>query len=250
MIDLEKIKLKNENEKIIKKIATFNMLVNHLQVSIDDVLNRYNHLTFRDTKISKKELFHQIINNKLTKENIDFLNKSGNVTAHQNDKRTYKEYATELVLSWLIEDTVVMKLINKGVPAELQGADSEREFLTQNEIDTTPDIRIGIGNEYRLVEVFIDWTGYWSRKGSADLRGNKFLRLVNERALLLGLSPMDGMGFLIDVAEMSHGFVPSTIYNYGGKSGYTTKEISKYLKLIDILLVDLCDIVKEKQNAE
>lgn len=259
MCDLEKIravnaeKLKQINkkesdkkEKLVKKFEAFNSLLISLNVTIDDVLNSYNNSCFRDTSISKKDVFYQILTHTLTEENKNFLIESGlKVSSHQKDKRTPDAYAIDLVLGWLIEDAILVYMILKEIPAKLQGADYKREFLEQNELDTTPDIIIGD----RQLEIVCDWGDYWMENGKADLRDNKFHRLVKENAYLFGLSPKSGMGFLIDISDKSHGFeYNKAIYGYGFKPGFTSTRIKDYMKPINEIFDELYKIFKEKES--
>jgi hypothetical protein len=235
-----------EEDKICRKIIALNLLLSQLDITLDNVLNMYDGLYFRNTTISKKELFYQVINGTLTEENKKFLTAEGSkVNPHQNDKRTPGVYCMDLILGWLIEDAILSYIILKGIPGKLQGADCKRDFLKQNELDTTPDIIIDDDKNSKQLEVVCDWTDYWKRTGKADLRDNKFKRLVKEKSLLLGLSPISGTGFLINVADELHGFnYIQNISGYGNKSGYSTNEIQKYMKPIDEIFSELSNIFK------
>jgi hypothetical protein len=247
MSNIEKIKEnleKEENLKIAKKISSFDILLTQLNITRDDVLNLYNNSYFRDTTLSKKDVFHRVLTGTLTKEDKEFLTECGNkVNDRQKDKRTASGYAIDLIIGWLIEDAILAFILLKGIPAKLQGADNKREFLNQSELDTMPDIIISD----KQIEVVCDWTDYWMRTGKGDLRDNKFNRLVKEDAFLLGLSPISGMGFLINVSEQIHGFeYISSIYGYGGKPGYTTNKMAEFMKPTINVLENLCKIFEEK----
>lgn len=251
MTNIERIKQKNqleiekeENEKIARKIDSFNIHLGQLHITQNDVLNLYEGMYFRDTTIPKKEVFYQVLTNTLTKDNKDFLTICGDkVNSHQKDKRTASGYAIDLIIGWLIEDAILASLLLRGIPVKLQGSDNQRDFLNQNELETTPDLLI----ENTQIEIVSDWTDYWMRTGNADLRDNKFKKLVQEEAYLFGMSPISGMGFLIKVSDNTHGFEYNPrIYGFGGKPGYTTSKIKDHMKPINDVINDLCEIFSRK----
>jgi len=179
--------------------------------------------------------------------NAAFLNFAGNkVSSHQNDSRDHVSYCVDLILGWLAEDIILTVILLEGIPARLQGSDSEREFLSQNELDTAPDIIIGKEGEERLLEIICDWTNHWEEQHKADLRDNKFVRLVKDNSLLLGVSPISGTGFLMNVSDNHHEFEYNQYIGAYNKSGYTTKEINNHLKSINEVLSDLYNIFNEK----
>jgi len=236
-MNLEKIRKKNN---VVLKVDAVKLLIESFNITIEDVLKNYEGENFRDTEISKKEVFHQVLSDTLSETNRDYLKIMGNLS-HHRDGRTPVEYCKNLIYGWLSEDVVLTTVQLKSIPVKLYGTDNVREFLLASEITTEPDLEIGTGENTRLVEVFCDWKGSWEKYSHADLRDNKYKRLVNENSLLLGLSPVSGKGFLLNMSDETHGFYSNKVYGYHGKKGYTCDRISEFIKPMDEVLKDLYD---------
>ncbi len=223
--------------KTIYQIKTQSCLKALHQIGFDlqSIKAKYALKKFADSDISKADLFTSVLANQLQPAHVDYLNQKCALT-YFKDKRTPVEYGIDLVLGWLIEDAVLQTLNKAGFKSTLDGNDRLRDFLSANSISAQPDIRIQTRSAKSL-EVFADWRGTWRRYGHADLRDNKFLSLKNKRAYLLGISPIDSQGFLIDFSSESNLFtyVPS-IKGYGGKSGYSCDSIqTKLMPLGDVI---------------
>lgn len=246
-INIDPSKKSKREETINRKIKSLNLLFEDLNVKLDDILSKYNGMYFRNTTILKRDVFQQVMSNSLTESTVNFMIMvEKTVSSHQKDKRDPIDYCSDLIFGWLAEDAIVMNILNNGIPARLNGSDRNREFLKQSELDTAPDIEIGYSGNTRLLEVFSDWTGYWDQHGKADLRDNKYNRLVKDKALLLGTAPLSKTGFLIDVAEQSHGFIYNQVqYGYGNKTGYTSKEIKNYIKPYRVIMKELFNYFKK-----
>ena len=242
-MNLDIIRKKNPEitrPKYLKKVDGLIALLGSLEQSTDDLLSKYDNIFFINTTISKRQVFEQVIKGTLTDDSKTFLNDIGNVDAHQNDNRNYVEYCIDLILGWLNEDAILNSILKQNIPASLFGVDANREFLKLKEIDGSPDIKIGYDDNFRLMDVFADWSNYWTKNGKADLRDNKYKRLEQDKSLLLGLSPLSQTAFLIDVSSESYGFEHNpNIWAYGGKPGYTTSEIIKHMNPLQDVLKNL-----------
>ena len=65
-----------------------------------------------------------------------------------------------------------------------------------------------------------DYTGYWARTGSLDLRDSKYQSLTTEQSLFLAVSITTKEFALYDFSEeIPARFIPSH-YPYGGKPAY------------------------------
>jgi len=243
-MDLTKIRKQNvdkRRQKYLNKVNGVKKIFEITELSIEDLFSKYDNTYFANSNISKRDVFEQTMSGTLTDEHIDFLTTMGNVNPHQNDNRQYYEYCIDLILGWIIEDVILDMILKQGIPATLYGVDAGREFLKMEDIDSSPDIKIGTEDNFRLLDVFADWTDFWNKSGGqADLRDFKYKKLESEKALLLGLSPVSQTGFLIDVSTQSYGFTYNpSIWAYGGKSGYTTREINKHMHPIQDVLKNL-----------
>jgi hypothetical protein len=247
------IKLRNDNQQEKeqndefnnkRKIESLNLLFDYCNVTLDDVLKIYENAYFRNSEISKYDVFKQVMTNTLTKENKDYLFMIGNISNHQYDKRTPFGYCCDLIFGWLAEDTIRTVISSKNIKIVLNGSDNERDFLTFKELTTDPDMVIGEGENKRLLEIYCDWKDFWNENNKADLRDNKYVRLVKENALLFGVSPISKLGFLLDMSTESHGFAPSTIYTWNRKKGYTSRDIKKHMRPLDELFTELYEKFK------
>jgi len=142
------------------------------------------------------------------------------------------------MLGWLIEDAVILLMKEKGKKAILSGEDRFREFLAPRKISTQPDIKFMSKSGERMLEIFSDWKGTWRDKNHADLRDNKYAKLNQHKALMIGIAPISLEGFLVDFGKGSHGFVESFIPAYR-KQGYTCKGIRSFLQPLASVIKEL-----------
>jgi hypothetical protein len=201
--------------------------VSSLGSSVNDVCASYGGTRFPESTVEKKEAFEQVIAKELSPPVHEYFTTKCSLTYHR-DRRQPHEYAVDLVLGWIVEDAVVKAIERAGTLVVLNGHDRYREFLSPRKISTQPDMIIQGKKSNRLLEIFSDWKDTWKKKGHADLRDNKFERLVAEKALLLGIAPISQQGFLIDMAIDDGGFQSAFIPAYQ-KMGYTTTEIRERL---------------------
>jgi hypothetical protein len=203
-----------------------------LRVKVKDILSKYRHETMPDSNISREDLFLRIMNKASNEGDYDYITNKCNLVHHM-DSRTPFEYGVDLVLGWVIEDAAIFALSQKGQVAVLSGEDRYREFLNPRKISTQPDIRLSIKGRDRYIEIFADWKGTWGKQNHADLRDNKYNKLLQENAILFGISPIDQTGFVIDMEVERDLFVEGFIPAYR-KQGYIFKGIRSRLEPLNV----------------
>ena len=229
---INKIVYKNKVESLKKSFRI-------LDVNANQVLDRYQQECFANTSISKKEAFISLMKLNPSIELIGYLKTKTNLS-HFKDKRTNIEYAIDLVLGWLSEDSIIYHLKKRGIKCNLDGRDKYREFLSAREISTQPDITIEANKEIIPLEIMNDWNDYWIKRNMIDLRDNKYHKLKQEKALFLGVAPNSAKGIFLD---FSHNLSFEERYNPAyGKKSYTLKNIKNKLKDINICLADIAGL--------
>ena len=160
---------------------------------------------------------------------------------HNKDKRTALEYAQDLVASWIFEDNLIFDLRYSGLNIKKAGADKHRIILPNSKVSAGSDTKILVNNKEFHLEIMCDYTGFWTREEHADLRDDKFKRLLREKALFLGFDLSNQKYLLIDFTQpVEARYIPSH-RPYGGKPAY-----SVILKNMHSLLpIDLDKIVSE-----
>lgn len=209
-----------------------------LGYDISDIIKKYEGQYFPNGP-EKSACFSQVVSEELSKETYDYLQKMCNLT-HYRDSRTPQEYGIDLILGWLIEDTILSLLKEKGKKAILSGYDRFREFLPARKISTQPDIRVQFNCGERFLEVFSDLKGTWRNKNHADLRDNKYNKLKEEEAVMIGIASTTSEGFLIDFAK-DEGFEESFIPAYH-KTGYTYFGVRSILRPLNEVAEDLLSL--------
>jgi hypothetical protein len=217
------------SEVYIEKTKSCQLAIEQMGVETVALVAKYEGMVFPGTQIDKANAFAEVIAGTLTNESFEYMTGACSLT-YLRDNRLPHEYAVDLVLGWLMEDAVLERIQIHQPGAVLAGHDRFREFLSPQKISTQPDIRIG-GEPGRLLEIFADWKGTWRRRNHADLRDRKYLRMVQEEALLLGLAPLTAEGFLMSFPTESGVFVENYIPGYR-KMGYTTRRVREQLRPI------------------
>ena len=223
----------NKIDSCIKSLKEF-------EISKEDLAKKYQKVFFRGSEIEKLETFLNLLNfKKIDTKTVTYLNSKCDNLKHFKDRRQGFEYAVALMLGWLIEDGIALFLNKNKVKTSLDGSDSNREFLPFAQISATPDLIIE-KDIAQAIEVFCDWSNTWASYDHADFRDQKFHKLKQKNSLVLGISPKNSLGFLIDVVSQSHLFKHTkNIRGYGGKPGYTIQGIRAYLLPISRIKSDL-----------
>jgi len=140
---------------------------------------------------------------------------------HNRDSRSPIEYARDLVASWIFEDTIVQKLNEAGLTTTLTGTDCNREILTTTKVSASSDCQISANGKSRCLEIMSDYTGWWERTGHIDLRDSKYLKLVREKSLFLGVCTTSSKYILLDFAKDISANYIAKHKPYGDKPAYS-----------------------------
>jgi len=211
-----------------QKIDSCLSSINLLESDIDQIIDKYKDTFFSESEKSKFEIFKQVTTKNLSIENVEFLNKKGGKLTHHKDSREGYEYLTDLMLGWFIEDAIISKLNTLQIKSELSGNDRFRDFLSPRKISTQPDIQIGRINK-RTLEITSDWKNTWNKYNHADFRDSKFDALIKKKSIIFGISPIEKLGFVIDLPKDKKIFGEKQYIFAYKKFGYTIKNIKDYL---------------------
>jgi len=233
------------SETYLGKIASCNRALNLVGVTRQSLLQKYDGVRFRDSSLSKRAVFECLLEGNLEAATLDYFTAKCAPLIHFRDSRKPHEYAVDLVLGWLIEDGLLAVLKARGLRVKLDGRDRHREILGEFQISAQPDLRVETATGSRVVEIFADWKGTWRRKNHADLRDKKFGKLVSERAVMLGVSPITAEGFVIDFGRSNHGFRENFIAAYD-KRGYTKTGVCEDLVPLDRAVSNLVALLGEQ----
>lgn len=225
------------------KIESCKQSIKLMGVEISDILSNYDGEVFPDSQIDKRKLISNVLNLSIDAEDEAYLTDKCGMSRFR-DVRTPAEYGIDLILGWLFEDSVLHFLKANDKVAILSGNDRYREFLTARQISTQPDIILSIegSDEKRNLEIMCDWKDTWKKKGHCDLRDSKFIKLVNEKALMFGFAPNSQSGFLMDFTKSNYEFEESIIPAFM-KKGYTTNTVRNYIKPLNDIKEDLFKIL-------
>lgn len=168
---------------------------------------------------------------------------------HNRDGRSPMEYARDLVSSWIFEDYMVQKFHSLGYNLYLSGKDKERVILPHSKVGSDSDVIFEYDNHKLNIEIMNDYSNYWERYNTLDLRDNKFDKLLQTNSVLLAVSLINRTYSLIPInEELEYRYIP---YHrpYGGKPAYqiSLKDIKFYNFKIDDIIENLKDIIKRKK---
>jgi len=210
-------------------------LCSQLEISLEVLLDKYTGKRFSNTLLMKKDFFTDIVNHKLTKENIDFLEQHCSYSFHK-DSRASVDYGIDLAIGWLAEDAVLQKLSELSFFVDSSGNDANREYLTQDQIGTQADFILKLDGKDLEVELVISWNNYWQKSNRLDLRDSKFKRLSNGKinSILIGFEPMTSNFFISSVEVMKKHFYWRENPAWGNKGVYTLDAIHKFMKPISM----------------
>ena len=193
---LSKDMLDNSDQNVVigpksrERIVSALLICAQLNVAPSEICAKYEATNFANSSISKLDTFLQILKDKsISREFSEYANlRLGNSDlATHRDVRSSVEYATELITGWIVEDAFVKWLGGLGLECELKGNDSSRELLTSaSMISTKPDIHLTRSN--RFIELIADYHDYWHKNRRCHLRNDKYRNLVEEQAVLIGIS--------------------------------------------------------------
>ena len=171
----------------------------------------------------------------------------GNLTRFR-DRRTGVEYAIDLIIGWISEDGLLKYFINLNQEAVLSGNDRYREFLNPRQISAQSDIILsGKSNNFKL-EYMNDWTNTWKNRNHLDLRENKYLKLLDEKAIFLGISPLSQEALVVNFGNIKNNISWKRIaahFPYGGKPAWQLENPKNLMLSLDKSLEIIFNIINE-----
>lgn len=188
--------MKFQTDKYKKKIEILKaFLDSNFQTNVDDfVMDLYG-------STDKGEFFVRMLSDKITQKDYDFLQEKLGALSHLRDSRTSAEYATDLIMGWVIEDAILKLFEQFGYEIVLSSADKNREFLKRPKATADYAIKDKETGKQFAVELAKDYTGYWKKTGKIQLRDKKYENLAKENGLLLGLDFMRESFFILDSSK-------------------------------------------------
>lgn len=186
---------------LVDKIHKFNKFCNLIGYDLNQFLKLYEGQIMPETDLEKSSLFKNLIDSNLNSAQYSYVNKVCNL--RNKDSRSSEEYARDLVISWLVED-----MVKDYLQLQSNGADQERVFLTRHKIKYDSDFKAG----NRLLELYVNFTNYWTKTKKIDLRMDKYLHLVEKKSLMLGIAFEDLKFYIIDFGKNEIPFYEN--YNY------------------------------------
>ena len=195
---------------------------------MSNIYNSLSHLYNRPLSEMAKELGYSesniyILQNNFVKLQKEYANvwKALISCKHNKDKRTYEEYAQDLVSSWLYEDTLLYYLKKFNFNIRLNGSDKNREILNNSKVLTDTDYIISKNNIERNIELINSYTPYWGNTKKIDLRDNKFKKMENNNVILLCIDIYNKIFYILDFKFET---INATYINqhrpYGNKPAY------------------------------
>lgn len=188
-------------QKWQKKAADVSEFLADIGKPVDSLISKYQGTRFVDGA-DRALVFAEVLSSNPSDDVINYLdNRCTEGLGHFRDSRSGAEYAADLIISWIQEDALLRLLNDAGVVVELDGTDRDREFLSGVQVTTTSDFVVVGTREKRKLEVAYDSTGHWRKSRKFDLRDAKFVRLVSESAIVLGVAVPSREGFVLDLSK-------------------------------------------------
>jgi hypothetical protein len=175
-------KTKMENlEKYRSKVYFFHKIKSLMSIPNYRILEQYPDEEFNN-RLNKK-IVEETLEFKFSDETVANLNRVCDIS-FTKDKRTPFEYALDLIVGWLMEDTLVAFLDDNEIHAKKIGVDAGRDFLTGAQINSTADLLID-GIE---CDVYFDSQGVWETENSMDVRETKWNYLKSNGGAIICIS--------------------------------------------------------------
>ena len=169
---------------------------------------------------------------------------------HNRDTRSPMEYARDLVSSWIFEDYLVHEFNTLGYNLYLSGKDKERVILPENKVGSDNDVIFEYDNFELKVEIMNDYSNYWQRSNTLDLRDNKFNKLLQTDSVLLAISLKSRTYAVIPInKDLEYKYIPSHRF-YGYKPAYqiNLKNIRFYKFDVADIIENLKDFIKQEKK--
>lgn len=200
-------------ETITTRIFLMRRLMRLLHIDPFDILDQYTGQVF-NSGIPKQIVFREfLISDAITDPVLKMIGEScsGTQLATFRDKRSPEEYAAELVLGWILEDIICFALEKVQLSAHLTGTDAGREFLQSAQISGTHDLGISGGTKEIKLEVVTDYTNYWSKTDTCDLRHGKAQNMHG--SFICGISLQQPKFFLMELNSSTSNSVSAVVHH-------------------------------------
>jgi hypothetical protein len=222
------------NPKQRTKLDGLIKLSSILEITLEDIIKEYQGVNFKDSNVSKYELFLESIDFSYSEASANLMSQRCSLQFHR-DSRSSIEYGFDLVLGWIGEDLIFTKLKQIGNQIVLNGNDRMREFLPPEQIGTEADLLLYKNGISRKIEIVISWDNYWKISDQWDLRDSKFKEMIKlgAESVCLGIKVDSCEAFLIDMRLGAAKFQNRRNPAWGNKPVFTLHKISEYLRPID-----------------
>lgn len=210
-VRLEPVQLNNMNESITTRIFLVRRLLRTMGIDPLDIYDQYVGQVFC-SGLPKQIVFRDFLVNDSV--GIEVLRELGSMCSDSQfasfrDSRSAEQYASELVLGWIIEDALCLALNTENTSASLTGSDQGRDFLQPEAITTSQDLLVKNDKVTVSLEVLTDYSNYWARTDTCDLRYNKLETSTNDDAskyeqYVLGISLQQPSFFLASPKKSNH----------------------------------------------
>ena len=116
---------------------------------------------------------------------VAYLN--GKDASFRRDNRNPYEFCYNLIINWLIEDYMGIKLSTLGYKTNYNAHDRNREIISKG-VTTDPDLRVFIDNRWVPIEIQSDYSGWVQNGGTLCIKEGKYKNLIKKNAMLLQIS--------------------------------------------------------------
>lgn len=114
-------------------------------------------------------------------------------------KRTWLQYAQDLIYGWILEDVFAYLLIGRGISIRPSGTDVDRFIVPRRfGVSTKPDFIVEADGKERYLELQCSLADFEFGNGVIELRNDKLLSLRSHNAILVQFDPRRGIYAIID----------------------------------------------------
>lgn len=151
-------------------------------------------------------------------------------TRHHRNWRTLREYASELILGWILQDLTREILRRKGFEVHRTGTDASRELLKGSLVKEEPDLQLITPKDIWHLDLITDYpkknyVSFWKKHKRCHLRDKKFERLKEQikpghRAGIIGIVVVSAEYFALEIKEDTPAIRIESHWAYGRKPAY------------------------------
>lgn len=114
-------------------------------------------------------------------------------------KRTWLQYAQDLIYGWILEDVFAYLLLARGINVRPSGTDMDRFIVPRAfGVSTEPDFIVEEGGRRRYLELQCSLADFEFGNGVIELRNDKLLSLRRHNAILIQFDPRKAIYAIID----------------------------------------------------